>query len=248
VELIPAIDIRGGRCVQLVQGDYGREKVYGDDPVAMAARWTSLGAKRLHVVDLDAARAGRAVNDGVVRRIIEEAGVPVQVSGGVRNVAGIDGWVAAGAMRVIIGTLAVEQPGAVTEAVQRHGDRIAVAVDARDGRAAVKGWTEDSETPVDGFIREMARRGARHFIYTDIARDGMLQHLDFAALRRALATIADTGTASTLIYSGGVTAVEDVVALSEYELEGAIVGTALYDGRMDLELALAALATGNGTG
>ena len=248
MEIIPAIDIRGGRCVQLVQGDYARETVYGDDPIAMAKRWAREGATRIHVVDLDGAREGRPVNDGAVRRIIDEAGLQVQVAGGIRDLDAIDRWAAAGAARIVLGTLAVEQPDAVTEATRRHGDRIAIAVDARDGRAAVKGWLETSETPVDDFVRDMTRREARHFIYTDIARDGMLQHLDFNAVHHLLAVLEDTGTPSTLIYSGGVTSIEDIVALNEHALEGAIVGTALYDGRLDLRAALDVLFTGDGTG
>jgi phosphoribosylformimino-5-aminoimidazole carboxamide ribotide isomerase len=247
MEIIPAIDIRGGRCVQLVQGDYARETVFGDDPVAMARRWVQQGGTRLHVVDLDGAKEGRPVNDAIVARIVREAGVPVQVAGGVRDAAAIRRWADAGAERIVIGTLAVEQPDAVAEAVREHGEKIAIALDVRGGKAAVKGWLETSATSADDFTRAMAALGARHFIYTDIARDGMLQHLDFDALKRMLAVLDGTGTGARMIYSGGVTSIADVVALNEYGLEGAIIGTALYDGRLDLAEALAALATGNGT-
>jgi phosphoribosylformimino-5-aminoimidazole carboxamide ribotide isomerase len=247
MEIIPAIDIRGGRCVQLVQGDYARETVFGDDPVAMARRWVEQGGTRLHVVDLDGAKEGRPVNDAIVARIVREAGVPVQVAGGVRDAASIRRWADAGAQRIVIGTLAVEQPDVVAEAVREHGEKIAIALDVRGGRAAVKGWLETSDTTAEDFTRSMAELGARHFIYTDIARDGMLQHLDFDALQRMLAVLDGTGTGAEMIYSGGVTSVADVVALDAYGLEGAIIGTALYDGRLDLAEALTALATGNGT-
>ncbi len=130
MEIIPAIDIRGGRCVQLVQGDYARETVYGDDPVAMAKRWASMGATSIHIVDLDGAREGQPVNDNAVRRIIAEAGVRVQVAGGIRDLDAIDRWAESGAGRIVLGTLAVEQPDVVAEATRRHGDRIAIAVDA----------------------------------------------------------------------------------------------------------------------
>jgi phosphoribosylformimino-5-aminoimidazole carboxamide ribotide isomerase len=206
----------------------------------MARRWASQGGTRLHVVDLDAAKEGRPVNDAVIRRIVAEAGVPVQVAGGVRDAAAIERWAGAGADRVVIGTLAVEQPDAITRAVERYGEKIAVAVDARGGKAAVKGWLETSETPVDSFIRGMAARGVRHFIYTDISRDGMMSHLDFDGVRPLVALLA--GTSASLIYSGGVTSVDDLLTLATYGIEGAIVGRALYDGSIDLADALRRLA------
>lgn len=247
MELIPAIDIRGGKCVRLVQGDYDRETVFGVDPVAMAMHWVSEGATRLHVVDLDAAKEGRPVNEGIVRRIVQEVGVPIQVAGGVRDHSAIHRWVDAGAERVVVGTLAVEQPEVVEKALVKHGDKIAVAVDARGGKAAVKGWQETSDKPVDDFIHDMTRRGVRHFIYTDISRDGMLVHPDFEEVKHLIRVIADTGAPATLIYSGGVTSIEDVITLGTYEIEGAIIGTAMYDGRIDLGLAQRALVTGDGT-
>ncbi len=254
MHLLPAIDIRGGKCVQLKQGDYARETVYGVDPVAMAQHWHSQGATRLHIVDLDAAKEGRPVNDGVIRRIVAtlRGEVSVEVAGGVRDHNAIHRWVESGADRVVIGTWAVEDPDAIEKAMEKHQQKIAIAVDARGGKAAVKGWIETSDTPVDGFITDMAARGVRHFIYTDIARDGMLQHLDFSIVHHLLKILAASGAASpagppSLIYSGGVTSIEDVIALNKHPLEGAIIGTALYDGRIDLEQALAALATGDGT-
>jgi phosphoribosylformimino-5-aminoimidazole carboxamide ribotide isomerase len=169
------------------------------------------------------------------------------VAGGVRDHNTIHRWIETGADRVVIGTLAVEQPEIIEKAMEKHQDKIAVAVDARSGKAATKGWIETSDRPVDGFMSDMARRGVRNFIYTDISRDGMLQHLDFSGLRHILDVVAAAGQGIGLIYSGGVTSVEDVVALSTYEVEGCIVGTALYDGRLDLEVAIQALATGDGT-
>ena len=249
MDIIPAIDILGGKCVQLKQGDYARETVYGVDPVAMAQHWHSLGAARLHIVDLDAAKEGRPVNDAVIRRIVTSlhSDVKVQVAGGVRDHNTIHRWIETGADRVVIGTLAVEQPDLIEKAMDKHQDRVAVAVDARGGRAAVKGWLETSEASVGDFMTDMARRGVRHFIYTDIARDGMLQHLDFDELQNVIGTLEATGSRASLIYSGGVTSIEDVVALSTYAIEGCVVGTALYDGRLNLELAIEALATGDGT-
>ena len=248
MDIIPAIDIRGGKCVRLAQGDFERETVFGDDPVAMAKRWVDAGALHIHVVDLDGAREGRPVNDGIVRDIVRTSGADVQVAGGVRDTAAIDRWADAGAWRIVIGTLAVEQPDAVEAAVRRHGERIAVAIDVMDGKPAVKGWLEKADASLDEFVRGLARTSVRHFIYTDVSRDGMMQHLDYAALRTMLDALRAAIPGATLIYSGGVTSVEDIIALNEYGLEGAIVGRALYDGRIDLDTALAAVATGDGTG
>jgi phosphoribosylformimino-5-aminoimidazole carboxamide ribotide isomerase len=250
MDVIPAIDIRGGRCVRLVQGDYARETVFGDDPVAMALHWASLGARRLHVVDLDGAKERRPVNDALVRRIIDECGVPVQVSGGMGDARTVDGWVEAGAARVVVGTLAVEEPEAVEGAVRRHGERIALAIDAREGKAAVKGWLETSDTPVEEFIRGMAARGVRHFIYTDISRDGMMASADLSPVGRLAALVRDAcgtpaGETSPLVFGGGITTVDDIVALAEHDIEGVIVGRALYEGSIDLQAAQRALAVGD---
>jgi len=250
MEIIPAIDIRGGKCVQLVQGDYERETVYGVDPVAMALHWEGQGARRLHIVDLDAAREGRPVNDAVIRRIVSEVEIPVQVAGGVRDHAAIHRWAEAGADRIVIGTLAVEKPSEIERAMARHRDRIAIAVDARGGRAAVKGWLQTSEVSVENFVRSMASLGVRHFIYTDISRDGTLDHPDLESVPDVVALVAEAvermpDSAVPLIYSGGVTSVDDVEALAQYDIEGVIIGTALYDGRIDLRAAQRALAVGD---
>ena len=247
MDLIPAIDIRGGKCVRLVQGDYDRETVFGVDPVAMAMHWASQGASRLHVVDLDAAKEGRPVNEGIIRRIVNEAGIPVQIAGGVRDHQAIHRWADAGAERIVIGTLAVEHPDIVEKALVKHGDKIAIAVDARDGKPAVKGWLETADMSIEAFIHDMTSRGVRHFIYTDISRDGMMAHPDFQQVKNLIAVLTDTGVPATLIYSGGVTSIEDIITLGTYEIEGVIVGRAIYDGRIDLSEAKRALVTGDGT-
>ena len=247
MDLIPAIDIRGGRCVRLVQGDYARETVFGDDPVAMAQRWVDEGATRVHVVDLDGAKERRPVNDALVRRIIDETGARIQVAGGMHDAAVIDAWADTGADRIVVGTLAVEHPDVVEVAASRHGDKIVVAIDARDGKVAVKGWLETSSTPVDELMRDMARRGVRHFVYTDISRDGRMEHPDFASFRRVLemsALAAGDGEAP-VIYSGGVTSVDDIIELADCEIEGVIIGRALYDGSIDLRAARRALVVGD---
>lgn len=257
MDIIPAIDIRNGKCVRLVQGDYDRETVFGVDPIAMAVHWASQGATRLHVVDLDAAKEGRPVNDAIIRRIVMEAQIPVQVAGGVRDHAAIHRWADCGADRIVVGTLAVEQPAEVERAMVKHRDKIAVAVDARGGKVAVKGWLETSALPVAEFIRDMASRGVQRFIYTDIDRDGTMQHPDFDELGAIAAVVSDAVAGSAtrpshpgeapapLILGGGITSVEDIVALSQYDVEGVITGRALYDGRIDLRAAQRALAVGD---
>ena len=172
----------------------------------------------------------------------------MQVAGGVRDAAAIDRWADAGAARIVLGTLAAEQPHAVEAAARRHGDRIAVAIDVKDGKPAVRGWLGKTDASIEELIRNLAATGVRHFVYTDISRDGMMQHLDYPALHRMIDAFAAASSGATIIYSGGVTSIEDIIALNELGLEGAIVGRALYDGRIDLEAALAAVATGDGTG
>ena len=247
MELIPAIDIRSGRCVRLVQGDYERETVFGDDPVAIAQRWVDEGATRIHVVDLDGAKERRPVNDAIVRRIIDETGARIQVAGGMRDATVIDAWADTGADRIVVGTLAVEQPDVVEAAARRHGDKILVAIDAREGTVAVKGWLETSAMPVNALMRDMVRRGIRHFVYTDIARDGRMEHPDLASFRRVLVAsgVATNNGEAPVIYSGGVTSIDDVIELADCEIEGVIIGRALYDGSIDLRAARRALAVGD---
>jgi len=236
VEVIPAIDLRGGRCVRLVQGDYDRELVFSDDPVAVAQRWAELGAARLHVVDLDGAREGRPVNDGVVERIIAAVDAPVQVAGGVRDLGVVERWLAAGANRVVLGTAAIREPDFAAEACRRHGERIAVSIDARDGIAAVQGWTESSGQRADELLRRFADMGVARFVYTDISVDGTLTAPNYAAIEALVAT-----TSAAIIAAGGIAAVEHLRRLAEIGVEGAIVGRALYDGGLDLSEALAAV-------
>ena len=245
MEIIPGIDIRGGRCVRLVQGDYARETVFADDPVAVAHGWQLRGARRVHVVDLDGAKERRPVNDAIVERIIRETSLAVQVAGGMRDAAVIERWIEAGAQRVVAGTLAVEDPETVAALARAHPEALALAVDARDGRAAVKGWTETSDRTVEEFAREMARRGVRHFIYTDIGRDGTMTSPNMEAVPRLLDAIRGESREATLIYSGGITRIEDIVEIAEHDIEGVIVGRALYDGSIDLQAAHRALSVGD---
>lgn len=235
---LPAVDIRGGRCVQLVRGDFDQQRVYGDDPVEMARRWVDDGARWLHVVDLDGAREGARPNAAVVRRLLAAVSIPVQVGGGVRSLEAAQALVADGAARVIVGTLAVEQFGELRHWVEVLGsERLVVGVDARDGRVATRGWAHLTEVEVETFCQALAREGVRRILLTDIARDGMLQGPNVALVR----TIAAHRSLAVLA-SGGVTRLEDLRQLAEAGAEGAIVGTALYERRFRLAEALAAVA------
>ena len=236
--IIPAIDLRGGRCVRLVQGDPSRETVYSDDPVAVARAFAAAGARRLHVVDLDGAFAGLPRNLAVATAIARAVDIPVELGGGIRSMAAIEQVLAAGIAYAILGTAAIEQPELVEEACRRFPGRVLVGIDARDGRVAVRGWAEGTETDAVELAREMGRRGVSQIIFTDIARDGTLAGPNLAALER----VAAAGV--PVIASGGVSSLDDLralAALRDRGVVGAIVGKALYTGAVDLRAALALL-------
>ncbi len=235
MEVIPAVDLRGGRCVRLVQGDFDRETVFSDDPVAAARRWAREGATRLHVVDLDGAREGRPVNAEAARRIIDAVALPVEVAGGVRDLDAVASWLEAGADRVVLGTAAVRDPDLAAEACRRHGEHIVVSIDARDGIVAAEGWLEATEQRAEDLLRRLAALGVPRFVYTDIARDGTLTSPNFEAVEALV-----KATTAPVIAAGGVAEVAHLVRLAELGAEGAIVGLALYDGRVNLAEALAA--------
>ena len=240
MEIIPAIDIRGGRCVRLDQGDYDRETVFADDPVEAARRWQDAGATRLHVVDLDGARDGKPQNEDVIRRVIEAAEVAVQIGGGLRGISAIDRYVKAGADRVAIGTAAVKDQTTLVNAVSLFRERIIVGVDARDGMAATEGWRETSEVGALDLVRQLSEFGVQRIYYTDIARDGMLGGPNFPAIQEVMEHAAGLPSPMAVIASGGVSAVEHVERLRLIGVEGAIIGTALYTGALDIGDALAA--------
>ena len=238
--LYPAIDLKDGACVRLLQGAMDKVDVFNDDPAAQARSFAEAGAEWLHVVDLDGAVAGRPVNADAVADVLGAVAIPIQLGGGVRDLATVEKWLNAGVARVILGTVAVEEPELVRTACTRHPGRIAVAIDARDGRVAVAGWTELADvTPAD-LARRCEDAGAGAIIYTDIARDGMMTGVNVAAT----AALADA-LSVPLIASGGVASLDDLRALKELEgsgVAGVIAGRALYDGRLDLADALALLA------
>jgi phosphoribosylformimino-5-aminoimidazole carboxamide ribotide isomerase len=237
VILFPAIDLKDGLAVRLQQGDMARATVFNRDPAQQAQAFEIQGFKHLHVVDLDGAFAGKPMNVTAIERILETVGACVQLGGGIRDMATIDGWLEKGVNRVIIGTAAVRDPALVKEAAKKYPGKIAVGLDARDGKVAVEGWAETSQLSALEIARRFEDAGVAAIIYTDVARDGMLKGINWDA------TIALADAISIpVIASGGLASLDDIKALMEpraKKLEGAIAGRALYDGRLDPAAALA---------
>jgi phosphoribosylformimino-5-aminoimidazole carboxamide ribotide isomerase len=239
VILFPAIDLKDGRCVRLVQGDMDRATVFNDDPAAQAAAFAGQGFAWLHVVDLDGAFAGKPMNAAAVDAILERVSIPVQLGGGIRDMRTVEGWLAKGIARVIIGTAAVRDPDFVREAARLFPGRIAVGIDAKDGRVAVEGWAQTSTLTADELGRRFEDAGVAALIYTDIARDGVLKGLNIP-MTLALAHAVSI----PVIASGGLASMADIERLTAPDcavLAGAISGRALYDGRIDPAEALARL-------
>jgi len=237
--LFPAIDIRDGKAVRLIQGDYEQETRYDDDPVVAARRWVGGGARWLHVVDLDGARAGEPVNLEHVRRIAAAVSVPVQLGGGLRDSKKVEQAISAGAERVVLGTAAVRDPELAEALATAHGDRVVASVDARSGKVAAEGWTEGTDLEATEVIAELSRRGLRRFVYTPVEVDGLMEGPDLDSLRE----VAEA-TDGEVIYSGGIGSLDDLRALAGLGLdnvEGVIVGRALYEQRFSVAEARAAL-------
>ena len=229
MQVIPAIDLRGGCCVRLRQGDYDQETVFGADPAAMAARWELEGATRIHLVDLDGAKAGRPVNVAAVRAILDRVHVPCQLGGGVRDEETIAAWLDAGLERVIVGTQALKDPAWFRAMIRTYPGRLVLGLDARDGRVATEGWLDVSTVEATALAEQFDDLPLAAVVYTDIARDGMLEGPNLAAtdaLARRLTT--------PVIASGGVGGLEDLARLAALPIAACIVGRALYDGRFRL--------------
>jgi len=237
MELWPAIDLRGGRCVRLLQGDYDRETVFGDDPVAMVRRFVAGGARRLHIVDLDGAKQGAAVQADLVARMAGAAGIPCQLGGGVRSVEAARAYVAAGVRRLVVGSVAIENPALLTELAHAFPGRIVLGLDARDGRVAVRGWLETSSLSAIDVARRHQELPLAGIVYTDIAKDGMMSGPNLSALAEMVHAVR-----LPVIASGGVSQADDIRQVAAVGAAGCIVGRALYEGV--LTLAAAAEAAG----
>jgi phosphoribosylformimino-5-aminoimidazole carboxamide ribotide isomerase len=237
--LLPAVDILEGKAVRLAQGEFDQRTVYDADPLDAARRWVDQGARSLHVVDLDGARSGAPVNLEQVRRITAHADVPIQVGGGLRTIEAVRGAMESGATRVLIGTAAYQDVDFLDQAVAEFGDRVVVSLDARGGRLAGAGWTQQTDIPLESVIEHLNARGVRRFVYSSIDRDGLLEGPDLDGARRVAEAVRGTYT-----YSGGVSSLDDLRALVELRqvnLGGVIVGKALYEGRFTVGDAQAVL-------
>ncbi len=237
--IFPAIDLRRGCCVRLRQGDPEQETVYSEDPARMAVEWENSGGTYLHVVDLDGAFSGKTANARAVANIAREISVPFQLGGGIRSRQAVEDALALGVSRVIVGTMAVENPQLLKEIVNEYDERIVVGVDARDGMVAVRGWSDKSDLPVVELVKRLEDAGVKEVIYTDIARDGMLEGPNYKATEKLASS-----TSLSVIASGGVSGVNDLIKLKELAplgVRGVIVGKALYSGRLTLPEAIAAV-------
>lgn len=232
--IFPAIDLRAGRCVRLVEGDFDRETMYDANPTAAARLWAAAGADWLHVVDLDGAVAGTPVNQQAIAGIRASVEIPIQLGGGLRRMADLERAFAAGINRVILGTASLNDPDLVSEAVARWGEAVAVALDARDGKLATDGWLGQSDAQATDVAQRLAGVGVRHFIFTDISRDGTLRGPNLESLQALIAAVD-----ANVIASGGMAEAGDLEAVARAGASGAIVGRALYDGRIDLADAIA---------
>ena len=229
MEIIPAIDIRGGRCVRLYQGDYKQETVFNEDPVTAALAWYSQGARWLHIVDLDGAIAGEPRNMEVVEEIIKERNLSIELGGGIRREDVAEKLLRQGVSRLVLGTAAVEDRELVRKLCQRFGEAVAVSLDVRDGKIAVHGWQKDTVVEVLQLSHEMVRAGVRRLIYTDIKRDGTLTEPDFDMIKRLITKID-----VPVVVAGGISRLEHLRRIKELGAEGAIIGKALYTGDINL--------------
>ena len=237
MEVIPAIDIRGGKCVRLYQGDYDRETVFSDSPARIAAHWASEGASRIHIVDLDGAKAGAPVHAELVAGIAESVVVSIQFGGGIKTIEAARLMASSGVGRIVIGTAAVEDASLVEQASRELGaESVVVSVDAVGGYVAVRGWTESSELPATELVERIEGMGVQRFVYTDITRDGTLTEPNFEAIEQMAGQ-----TDMKMLVAGGVSSVDHLQSLARIGVEAAIIGTAVYTGDIDLRDAIDAL-------
>ena len=234
MEIIPAVDIREGRCVRLYQGDYLRQTTYGEDPVEIALRWRSQGARWLHIVDLSGAASGKTESIPLVEAIVKESGLSVEFGGGVRGVKVVEELLRKGVRRVILGTAAIENPAMVKELCRRFGEAVAVSLDAREGKISTRGWRKDTEVDVLPLAGEMVAIGVSRFIFTDIKKDGTLTEPNFGMVKRLV-----KGVNVPVVAAGGISRLEHLERLKKLGVEGVIIGKALYTGDINLTEAIA---------
>lgn len=233
MEVIPAIDLKGGKCVRLYQGDYSQETVFSQEPVEVARHWQELGAGRLHIVDLDGAAKGEPCHASLIEEMARSVEIPLQLGGGLRRLDVIEQVLELGVQRAILGTAAIEDPDLIRDACQKFGEAIIVSIDARDGYVSTHGWQERTKVSAIALVASMAALGVGRFVYTDIARDGTLTEPNFGSIAELLEK-----TDLPIIASGGISSLKHIKRLARLGVEGAIVGRALYTGDIDLKEAL----------
>jgi len=237
MDIIPAIDVLGGRCVRLYQGDYDKETVYSDDPAGVALYWEQEGASRIHIVDLDGAASGNRLNLAVIEQIARDINIPIQVGGGIRDLTSVEELLDIGVGRIIMGTSAIEQPDLVKQACLFFGAQaVVIGVDARDGMVALRGWREVSSVNVLELVDHMSALGVNRIIYTDIYKDGTLTEPNFDVIEELVNV-----SGLSVIASGGISSVDHLKRLRDLGAEGAIIGMALYTGAINLKEAIAAI-------
>jgi len=235
MQIWPAIDIRGGKCVRLKQGDYARETVFDDDPVSVAERWIDQGGSCLHLVDLDGARDGRVINQQAIQAIVDRVNVPCELGGGIRDEQAIQRWIDVGIDRLVVGTRAIEDGNWFREMAQKYPGKLVLGIDARDGQVATDGWLKTSSVSAVEMARDFDAEPLAAIVYTDISTDGMLAGPNLAAMAEMKSAVS-----CPVVASGGVTSIEDVEHLAKAGLDGAIVGRALYEDRLSLPDSIAA--------
>ena len=241
MNIFPAIDLYGGKAVRLFKGDYANMTVYSDHPIEVARAFEAAGAHYIHMVDLEGARDGGTPNLAVVAEVARETSLFVEIGGGIRDMATVEAYLAAGVSRVILGTAAVNDPAFLDAAIAAYGEKIAVGADVKDGYIAIKGWLEQSAYTLEAFLSEMQARGVRTVICTDISKDGAM-----VGTNRELYRTLSAAYQMDIVASGGVSSIEDVRALAEMGLYGAIIGKAYYTGAIDLSEAISVGAGGEG--
>ena len=234
MEVIPAIDLRHGACVRLYQGDYNREEVFDTDPGGVAVRWKSCGAGWIHVVDLDGAAEGHLINKSAIEEIVSVGDVKIEVGGGIRTLDDASWLLEHGVSRIVLGTVAIEDPGLVDSLIAAYGDAVAVSLDARDGLVTTRGWLVSTEVPVIDLCHQMRESGVSRFVYTDVRRDGTLTEPNYEALQDLIAS-----TDAPVVAAGGIATLEHLRRLSEIGAAGAILGKAIYTGSIELSEAIA---------
>lgn len=244
MEIIPAIDLRAGVVVRLLQGDYDQQTTFADNPVSVALGFEMAGARRIHVVDLDGAKEGQRTQADEIRAVVQSVRVPIELGGGLRSITDVAAAFAEGVDRVVLGTAAIENPGLVEKALVQFGpNRVLIGLDAREGIIAVSGWTAESSLEATDLLDRMASIGVERFIYTDITRDGTMTSPNFDAVQEMVNHGSHAGNVR-VIASGGIASIEHLRRLAEIGVEGAIVGSAVYRGTLNLEQAIAELAPG----